>query len=69
MGAAALPRSPHPCQRATEVHFFADQRFGRLELGTILKDHNDQHYWSKPNEQCEFLALLLFLFFLNSDIL
>ena len=29
----------------TEVHFFVDQRFGRLELGTLLKDHDDQHIW------------------------
>ena len=29
----------------TEVHFFVDQRLGRLELGTLLKDHDDQHIW------------------------
>ena len=28
--------------QAEEVHFFVDQRFGRLELGKPLKDHNDQ---------------------------
>ena len=68
MGAAALPLPTHAngLQRSA---FFADQRFGRLELGTILKDHDDQHCWSKPSEQCEFLALLLFLFFFNSDFL
>ena len=63
---APLPSQPRP--RATEVHFFVDQRFDRLKLGTILKDHSDQHCLSKPSEQCEFFALLL-LFFLNSGIL
>ena len=29
--------------QATDVHSFVDQRFGRLEIGTLLKDHNDQH--------------------------
>ena len=66
----SAPPPSHPRPRATEVHFQSvDHRFGRLKLGTILKDHSDQHCWSKPSEQCEFLALLLFLFFLNSDIL
>ena len=37
MGASALPL------QATKVHFFVDQRFGRLELGTLLNDHDDQH--------------------------
>ena len=35
--------APVPLQ--TEVHFFVEQRFGRLELGTLLKDHDDQHSW------------------------
>ena len=36
MGASAPPL------QAIEVHIFADQRFGRLELDTLLKDHDDQ---------------------------
>lgn len=32
----------HPPQ-ATEVLFFVDQRFGKLELGTLMKDNDDQH--------------------------
>ena len=32
--------------QAAEIHFFVDQRFSRLELGTLLKDHDDQHCWS-----------------------
>ena len=34
-------RSPPP--QAAEVYFFVDQRFGRLEFGTLLKNHDDQH--------------------------
>ena len=30
--------------QAEKVHFFVDQRFGRLELGKPLKDHNDQDF-------------------------
>ena len=41
MGASAPP-PPFPTQ-ATEVHFFVDQKFGRLELGTLMKDRDDQH--------------------------
>ena len=36
MGALATP------PQATEVHFIVDQRFGRLQLGTLLKDYDDQ---------------------------
>ena len=58
-GAMRWMRS-HPSQ-ATEVPFFVDQRFGKLELGTPLKNHYDQHcLCSKPSEQCEFSTLLLF---------
>ena len=39
----SAPSPSHPRPRATEVHFFVDQRFGRLNFGTILKDHSDQH--------------------------
>ena len=62
-GAVVVSAPPpcHPRPRATEVHFFVDQRFGRLKLGTLLKDHSDQHCWSNSSEQCEFFALLLFL--------
>jgi len=35
MGALAPPQ-------ATEVHFIVDQRFGRFQFGTLLKDHDDQ---------------------------
>ena len=59
---------PTPANGLQRSTFFADRRFSRFELGTILKDHNDQHCWSKPIEQCGYLALLLFFFFLNSDI-
>ena len=34
-------RPPPPL--AVEVHCFVDQRFGRLELGKLLKDHDDRH--------------------------
>ena len=33
------PASPPP--QAAEVNFFVDQRFRRLELGTLPKDHDD----------------------------
>ena len=36
MGASVAPTD-------YKVHFFVDQRFGRLELGTLLKDQDDQH--------------------------
>ena len=39
-GVRGCVRSPHRLQRST---FFADQGFDRLELGTLLKDHDDQH--------------------------
>ena len=42
-GCDGCARTP---SQAAEVHFFVDQRFGRLELGTLLKDHDDQHYRS-----------------------
>ena len=48
-----------------EVHFFIHMFAKyprRLELGTLLKDCDDQHC-------CRFLTLFLFLSFLNSDIL
>ena len=58
-GAMRWMRSNHP--QATEVPFFVDQRFGKLELGTPLKNHYDQRcLCSKPSEQCEFSTLLLF---------
>ena len=69
---------PPPLPQATKVHFFVDQRFGRLERSTLMKDHDHQHCTalliiticcSKPSEHYEFSTLLLFLFFLNSDIL
>ena len=40
-GAMRWMRS-HPPQ-SREVPFFVDQRFGKLELGTPLKNHYDQH--------------------------
>jgi len=39
-GRRGTPASPTP--QAAEVNFFVDQRFRRLELGTLLKDHDDQ---------------------------
>lgn len=38
MGAPAPP----PPQQAPAVHLFVDQRFGRLQLGTLLKEYDDQ---------------------------
>ena len=44
MGASAPPPPPRTrATEATEVHFFVDQQFGRLEVGTLMKDHDDQH--------------------------
>ena len=38
---------PHPLpSQAAEVCFFVDQRFRRLALGTLPKDHDDQQCWS-----------------------
>ena len=36
------PPSPPPPQQAPSVHLFVDQRFGQLQLGTLLKEHDDQ---------------------------
>ena len=36
MGASALPTGYNG-------PLYVDQRFGRLELGTLLNDHDDQH--------------------------
>ena len=35
------PASPPPPPQAAEVNFFVDQRFRRLELGTVPNDHDD----------------------------
>ena len=35
--------SPPPPQLSAEVHSIVNQQFGRLKLGTLLKDHDDQH--------------------------
>ena len=44
-GCVECARNP---PRAVEVHFFSvDQRFSRLELITLLKDHDDQYLWSQ----------------------
>jgi len=40
MGYAAGAQAPPSPPRTAEVHFFVDQRFGRL--GTQLKVHDDQ---------------------------
>ena len=37
MGASTLPTG-------YKGPLYVDQRFGRLELGTLLNDHDDQHY-------------------------
>lgn len=39
-GGAIGASAPPP--QATEVHFFVDQQFDRLELSTLRKDHDDQ---------------------------
>jgi len=67
MGALAPPQ-------ATEVHFIVDQRFGRLQLGTPLKDHDDQKCRSSCSAAANQLnnmdfQLSLFLFSLNIDII
>ena len=60
--------------QATEVYFIVDQRFGRLQLGTLLKDRDDQQcrsLWfaaANPVNNMDF-QLSLFLFFLNIDII
>ena len=69
MGALATPPPS-----ATEVYFIVDQRCGSLQLGTLLKDHDDQQCRSSwfaaanPVNNMDF-QLSLFLLFLNIDII
>ena len=52
-----------------EVHLFVDQRFCKLELGTLLKGHDDQHCWSSwfaaanPMNNTDFQFISIFVLF------